>query len=193
MKDDENKQDEMSDDTRTNHQDWVRSLVDCHAVSLTRYAVSITGDIESARDVVQETFLRLCREKREKIQSYITPWLFKVCRSRALDHHRKVGRMKPLQDSNLEHETAHEPLPSVAAEKKESSKLVLKAVDTLPSNQREVIRLKFQNGLSYKEISDITELSVSNVGFLLHTAIKSIRKELGSHYDMMPKPGESQS
>ncbi len=193
MKEDENIQVEMSDDTRTSHQDWVRSLVDCHAASLTRYAISITGNIESARDVVQETFLRLCREEREKIQNYITPWLFKVCRSRALDYHRKEGRMTPLQDSSLARETSLDPTPSIAAEKKESSKLVHKALDTLPSNQREVIRLKFQNGLSYKEISDVTELSVSNVGFLLHSAIKSIRKELGSHYDLMPKPGESQS
>jgi RNA polymerase sigma-70 factor (ECF subfamily) len=51
-------------------------------------------------------------------------------------------------------------------------------VDGLPDNQQEVVRLKFQNGLSYREISCITKLSVSNVGYLIHTAIQKIRAEL---------------
>ena len=40
------------------------------------------------------------------------------------------------------------------------------------------MRLKFQNGLSYKEISRVTELSVSNVGYLIHTAIQKLRQQL---------------
>jgi RNA polymerase sigma-70 factor (ECF subfamily) len=51
-------------------------------------------------------------------------------------------------------------------------------METLPKNQKEVVILKFQHELSYKEISEITKLSVTNVGFLLHTAIKALRKEL---------------
>jgi len=51
-------------------------------------------------------------------------------------------------------------------------------LDSLPLNQQEVVRLKFQNDLSYQEISRITKLSVSNVGFLIHTAIKTIRRKL---------------
>jgi RNA polymerase sigma-70 factor (ECF subfamily) len=49
---------------------------------------------------------------------------------------------------------------------------------TLSENQQEVVRLKFQSGLSYREISEITDLSVTNVGFLLHTALKKIRERL---------------
>jgi RNA polymerase sigma-70 factor (ECF subfamily) len=48
----------------------------------------------------------------------------------------------------------------------------------LPANQQEVVRLKFQNSLSYKEISAITGLSVTNVGYLLHTAIQTLRGKL---------------
>ena len=46
----------------------------------------------------------------------------------------------------------------------------------LPENQQEVIRLKFQQGLSYKEISSVTGLSVTNVGFLIHTGLKRLRE-----------------
>lgn len=46
-------------------------------------------------------------------------------------------------------------------------------------NQREVIRLKFQHGMSYREISKITSLSISNVGFLIHTALERVRQKMG--------------
>ena len=55
---------------------------------------------------------------------------------------------------------------------------ILQVVETLPKNQREVIYLKFQCDLSYKEISDITRLSVTNVGFLIHSAVRAIRKQM---------------
>jgi RNA polymerase sigma-70 factor (ECF subfamily) len=53
----------------------------------------------------------------------------------------------------------------------------MKILNTLPANQQEVIRLKFQGDLSYLEISRITSLSVSNVGFLIHTGLKTIREK----------------
>jgi len=55
---------------------------------------------------------------------------------------------------------------------------ILQVVDTLPKNQREVIYLKFQSDLSYKEISEVTKLSVGNVGFLIHSAVRAIRKQM---------------
>ena len=57
---------------------------------------------------------------------------------------------------------------------------IFRLLDSLPKNQREVVYLKFQCDLSYKEISEITKLSVSNVGFLLHTALRTIRKRVVS-------------
>ena len=50
----------------------------------------------------------------------------------------------------------------------------------LPDNQQEVVRLKFQDGLSYKEIAGVTGLTVSNVGFLIHTAIHTLRREFAA-------------
>jgi len=67
--------------------------------------------------------------------------------------------------------------PGEAAEQQDSHVQVLALIRQLPENQREVVRLKFQNDLSYKEIASITELSVSNVGFLLHTALRTLRAQ----------------
>jgi len=85
--------------------------------------------------------------------------------------------MKPFDAGAGERVVAAEPRPGAALEAAETHASVLRLIDRLPPNQQEVIRLKFQNGFSYKEISRITELSVSNVGFLLHTAIKTLRRE----------------
>jgi RNA polymerase sigma-70 factor (ECF subfamily) len=53
-------------------------------------------------------------------------------------------------------------------------------IDRLPPNQQEVVRLKFQHGFSYKEISRITELTVTNVGFLIHAAVTRMRAEFAA-------------
>ncbi len=68
--------------------------------------------------------------------------------------------------------------PLAAIEREQAMTEILRIVATLPKNQREVIRLKFEHDLSYKEIAAITGLSATNVGFLIHTAIQTLRKAL---------------
>ena len=72
------------------------------------------------------------------------------------------------------------PLPSTILEKREVAGRVTALLERLPASQREVMYLKFQEGMSYKEISKVTQLSVSNVGFLIHTAVKTIRRQLAN-------------
>ena len=59
-------------------------------------------------------------------------------------------------------------------------------VKSLPERQQEVVRLKFQSGLSYKDISAVTNLSVSNVGLLLHKAVRAIRKGINPDAGLAP-------
>ena len=75
-----------------------------------------------------------------------------------------------------ENESADE--PSKAVEVEDETIKVMGHLEKLPNNQQEVIRLKFQNGLKYKEISSVTGLSVSNVGFLIHRGLKTLREKL---------------
>ena len=88
--------------------------------------------------------------------------------------------MKPMADEEWEHHSSPELPPDKVIELKETAYEVLKMIETLPLRQQEIIRLKFQNGLSYAEISRITNLTVSNVGFILHQAIQSLRRQLKS-------------
>ena len=155
---------------------WIRSALDRFEAPLMRYAYGITGDLERARDVVQDTFLKLCSQDPSRIDGYIAPWLFKVCRNRALDVRKKEARALSLDDGHAQEKVSPDPLPSAELEAHEGLSRVLTGLKTLPPDQQEVIRLKFQNELSYREISEITGLSVSNVGFLLHRALRSLRK-----------------
>ncbi|MGH9424725.1 MAG: RNA polymerase sigma factor, partial [Terriglobia bacterium] len=66
----------------------------------------------------------------------------------------------------------------VSIEQTEKLRSALKILGTLPASQQEVIRLKFQSELSYKEISQVTGLSVTNVGFLIHVGLKAIRQAM---------------
>ena len=142
---------------------------------LLQYATRILGDRDRARDVVQETFVELQRRPRRQRDAAPAKWLFTVCRNRALNICRKEKRMTYLDEEILERCEGWEPAPDERIEREEASSFLLRIVATLPPRQQEVLQLKFQNDLSYQEISEITRLSVSHVGVLIHTALKTLR------------------
>lgn len=153
---------------------------------LISYAKSITGDWESAKDAVQETFLRLSREDLPKLQPRLSAWLFAVCRTRAIDYQRKVVRFVSSEDGNLETTPANDPEPLAQMVQAEDRAQLTGLVARLPEKQREVVKLKFEAGLSYREISDVTKHSVGNVGFLLHTAIQTLRRQWNQTSNLTP-------
>lgn len=86
--------------------------------------------------------------------------------------------MTALGDQEANGQVASEPDPAALAERNDDTARVLALLETLPDGQRETIRLKFQNGFSYKEISRITGYTVTNVGYLIHVGIKTLRERL---------------
>jgi RNA polymerase sigma-70 factor (ECF subfamily) len=170
----------MTNNGHISKAEWIRNALERYEGPLIRYAAQVTGDVECARDVVQDTFLKLCEQEPDEIEDYLAEWLFTVCRNRALDVQRKDGRMRPLAERELELYSSSDLPPDKVIELKESAHELLKLIETLPQRQQEIVRLKFQNGLSYAEISRVTNLTVSNVGFILHRAIQALRRQLKS-------------
>ena len=166
--------------------DWIGEVLEEYQAGLIRYAMRITGDLEKARDVVQDTFLQLCKQEPARVKGHLAQWLYTVCRNRALDVRRKESRMTVLQE--VDGFTTVDPArsPAQQMEARETVTEVLGALQELTPNQQEVIRLKFQDGLTYKEISQITSLSTSNVGFLIHTGIKKLRQKIAPSGDRSP-------
>jgi len=150
-----------------------------HEGGLVRYAANITGNVDVARDVVQDTFYRLCEADRSVIEDHVAPWLYRVCRNRALDIKRKGKPMRQASEVQLSLCKSEEPSPAAVAQRRQQMSQVLEHLGELSEKQQEVVRLKFQHGLSYREIARVTEQSVTNVGYLLHTAIRTLRELLG--------------
>ncbi len=166
------------------HTAWVQAALERYEGPLIRYARRFTGDIELARDVVQDTFLRLCAADRDTVEAHLAPWLYRVCRNRALDVMKKEKRMQPLSDGQAEAQPDAKPQPSALAQQREQQQVVWNVVGALPEKQREAFRLKFQDQLTYKEISEVTGFPVNNVRYLIHTALKTMREQLRGQLNM---------
>jgi RNA polymerase sigma-70 factor (ECF subfamily) len=159
--------------------DWIVNAINKYESMLLKYAYNMTGRYDRAQDVVQDTFLKLCKADREKIE-YLKAWLFKVCRNRALEIIRKEQKMQPLTDVLIDKKPAEMQSPYDMIERSDSFSRAISLIEALPAKQKEIVYLKFQSNLSYKEISEVAEVSISNVGVILHTAMKTLRGSLHS-------------
>ena len=142
------------------------------------YATTILHDLDRARDVVQDTFIRLCQQDIPKVRDNLKSWLFTVCRNRALDLLRKDKNLQPIDEIRWQRIAGPDLAPDAQFDQDERFAEVMKYLDRLSANQREVILLKFHQGLSYQEITKITGLTSGNVGFLIHTGLKRLREIL---------------
>jgi RNA polymerase sigma-70 factor (ECF subfamily) len=143
---------------------------------LVRYAHGIVGEINQARDIVQDVFIKLHQSLATLDRERLTPWLFTVCKNRALDHQRKHSRTVNTELEVLDQEPSAQPAPSHELEQKELSHALKRWIAALPDKQREAVKLKFEAGLSYKEISGILKTSIGNVGTLIHLGVTALRE-----------------
>ena len=146
------------------------------------YALRLLKEPAMAQDIVQEAFVRLHAE----FDAVRDPrrWLYRTVHNLALNQQRRDSKVIPLNPTPDEFAspafdlTDPQPLPDEQIARLENVGLVRLSLKTLDERSRELIRLKFTDGLSYKEISARTGLSIGNVGYLLHHALKAIEAEL---------------
>ena len=163
----------------------LRSAMSDFEIPLTKYAVSILGDLEQARDVVQDTFLKLYKQDPEKVRQKVKSWLFTVCRNHCYDLIKRNRKTSNLEEDEISYIASSEDNPFQVIsflegreEIDEKIKILYSLIEELPSRQREVMRLKFQANLSYKEIAETIGISISNVGFVMHSALKKLREDM---------------
>src|SRR5215218_1519574 len=106
----------MKAEPNSDPNDWIREAVSRFEGPLTLYAARLLNDPDRARDVVQDTFLKLCRQDGAEIRDRLAEWLFTVCRNRALDVLRKEGRMTRLSDEHVSVCTSEDPSPAALLE-----------------------------------------------------------------------------
>jgi len=112
------------------------------------------------------------------------PWLYRTVHNLAVDHQRRSSKMVLVGDpeddevTTVRDATDSEPLPDEQIARWEGIGLVRLVLETLDERSRELIRLRFNEDLSYKEIAERAGLTVGHVGYLLHHALKAMAVEL---------------
>lgn len=162
----------------------MRDVFLTHQPALRRYAYSLCQQTQMAEDAVQVTWERLSQQAQAEVADRLPAWLFRVCRNYLFDILRREGRMSPLHDQ-ADAFAAEAPSPLAHAESADRHQGLLQLIEQLPPAQREVLRLKFQGDLSYREIADVTHRSVDAVGVLLHTALRTLRGRIQNHPELM--------
>jgi len=170
---------------------WVLEAVEQFEQPLTRYARRLLGDVDLAADTVQHAFMMLCGESRTRVEAHVAPWLFRVCRNRALDHLRRAGRERSLDDdaaveSAASIPTDRRPDPAAAAEAHDLAARLRVLLKDLPAPQRETIDL-WCEGFSYREIAEISGRTEGHVRVLAHRGLTALRSHPLVH-DLLPTP-----
>ena len=160
---------------------------------LIRYAHGYTGDLEEARDIVQDVFVKLSQCLHTLDHERLAPWLFTVCRNRALDHQRKHRRLVVMETETLDLEMSADPSPHEEMDRSETATTLRLLIDTLPSRQQEAVRLKFIAGLDYQQISAAMKTSIGNVGYLIHHGVAALRTKWQAMENEAPAAGKARS
>ena len=167
----------------------IEELFEALESPLLSYALRLSGDLSVAEDLVQEAFMKLHVQFEQVRQP--RRWLYRTVHNLALNHRRQAGKIVSLDPSDEEGtptapETADpQPLPDEQIARWEGIGLVRLSLKTLDERSRELVRLKFNEELSYKEISARTGLNIGHIGYLLHHALKAIADELAKNGVML--------
>jgi len=152
----------------------LRQVFETEESPLLRFAYGLVGQRETAEDLVQDAFLKL----HAHWQGVTNPraWLFKTIRNLALNHLRDHKRESSI--GNSDHFPTHSADPDQTLGHFEAIGTLQLLISELDPADRELITLKYHEDLKYDQISQRTGLSVGNVGYKLHHALKNLADSL---------------
>lgn len=148
-------------------------------------AIGIVQNAEDAEDVAQEVFVQVYESVGTfKGESKFSTWLYRITITKAMDHLRKKKRKKRFAFIQslfgLDNEVLHDPPdfhhPGIRLDNKERAAVLFKAIEKLPQNQKVAFTLHKMEGLSYQEVSQVMNSTVSSVESLLHRAKNNLKK-----------------
>ena len=168
-------------------------LIDDFQQKVFSTCISFIPNKEDAEDIVQEVFVEVFNSiKKFKGDSSLSTWIYRITTNKCLEFIRKknakkrfaflqsifgtdVSLDKTAYFVNMDH-------PGIRLENKEQSEVLFRAINKLPELQKVVFTLCKVDGLSYQEISDITQKSTSSVESLMFRAKKNLQDLLEHYY-----------
>jgi len=169
-----------------------KELVDRYQALVINTCYNLLGNRDDAEDVAQEVFFQVYKSvKKFRQEAKLSTWIYRIAVNRSLNSIRdrkRFGWLRSLS-SLLEGErqqvtnlpASNSDQPDAALEKKEQNEKVQKAIDSLPKRQKTAFLLHKYEGLSYQEIAEIMQWSLSSVESLIHRAKANLKKKL-IHY-----------
>jgi RNA polymerase sigma factor (sigma-70 family) len=146
---------------------------------------------EDAEEVTQDVFVEVHKSlKSFEGKSSLSTWIYRISVNKSLDFIKSKNRKKrfafltELFDSsgNMKHDNPHFQHPGILLENKEKSVILFNAINKLPENQKTAFILSKIEGLSYEEISEVMQMSISSVESLLFRAKQNLQKYLTVYF-----------
>ena len=140
------------------------------------YCRRILGDYDRAQDAFQETFVKFFNSaQQEREMTNVPAYLLRIARNLCLNMQRSTKGQISLEEYHLpsSYDMSHD--------KKELLLLITQAMETLPLDYKEAFILREYEGLSYQEIADMTESSLSTVKIRIYRAKQKIRDILAPY------------
>ena len=165
--------------------DWdaYTSLYHAYFRLLNNYGYKFTRDINLIEDVIHDLFVNLWTN-RENLgnPTSIKNYLYKSVRNMLFRKIRNQMRFSDLveSDEHFPFEVSFDHQLIVNEEQKKIQETLKVVLGQLPPRQREIIYLRFYDGLSYDEIADIMGINVSSTYKLLYKALENLQRNLGS-------------
>lgn len=155
-------------------------LFNRYETRLVGYAMRYLPCIELAKDTCQEVFVKLITKPPKILLSdSLAPWLFRVTRNLAIDKCR--SRKFEVFDDSTAGEAVDTNNPHKDIRHKSDLELLRQLVDELPPNLKEVVNLRIDDEVSFKEISDSLNIPQGTALWRMHRALEVLREEWRKH------------
>ena len=164
-------------DTTMQNETIIKSI-DRFKDKLYRFSLKIVGNQFDAEDVLQELMIKIWKKREDYAEiENKEAWCMTVTRNLCID---KIRKRKGDTYDITEYHTISDgsPTPDIIAEEKESLSMVMRLLNELPDNQKEIIHLRDVEGYTYKEISEIINLSEEQVKVNLYRARQKFKEKL---------------
>ncbi len=143
----------------------------------------LVKDQFTSEDIFQDTFVKIIKTIRSgkyAEQGKFLPWAMRVAHNLCMDHFRKVRQTVPVTLSDgtdiTELLSAVDEGASSEIEKRQTHASIRRLIEELPEEQREVIVLRIYAELSFKEISDLTKVSINTALGRMRYGLINLRK-----------------
>ncbi len=168
--------------------DAFSELVGRHQDRIYGLALKMTGSVDDALDVSQETFVKALGKLEDlRNPEFFGTWLYRIALNCAISQLRKRGRVKEAEGPGLlEQESpgrVGEPIPAHSLGDKERREMVHAALDELPEAQRVAVVLCDLEGQSYESIATLLDISRGTVMSRIHYGRRRLREKLSGYLD----------